>query len=370
MPYRSQDIYKGKRKFRTPLLILLFVLAFLVVGAVLAFYGLQQFIVYGEDGVSLEFHKSEEPAVVETVPVVVTPDVTGMQVNIVFREPDFSDVSLPVGEDTPELHARLIPFSEVRDAVKLAAAVASAQEAGCDTVVLEMKDHSGQLAWASAVPQAAAYGTNGTTVFADVIAPLKEKGLTVIAKLSVCADDLMAVRNWPISLLTAEGMPYKDDSGHYWLDPYSRELRSYALALMQELAALGFDEIWLDDLCHPSAEPENLRYSVTLRGAPNAHSAVCQLARKLAEGMQGSGVKLGVFVDSAVLTGEDSLSGQDAELFWRLFDRMCVYTTNDYYESDRSAALALGGSDARFVPAFSWSPSEAAGGYMVYIPEE
>jgi len=372
MPYRPQDIYRGRRKFRTPLLILLFLIAFLVCAAIVAFYGLQQFIVYDQDGVRLEFRADTTVETeTETAPAVATPDVSGMQVSIVYREPSFDNIALTVGEDCGELHARYIPFKKAQNAASLEAAAAEALSAGCDTVVIEMKDESGQLAWMSVTEQAAAYGTGGILDYTELVPALKEKGLTVIAGISVCADSMMAIRNWPIALLSADGMPYKDENGRYWLDPYSRGVREYTIALVQELAGLGFDEIWLDNLRHPDTASENLRYSVTLRNAPNPHSAVCQLARKIAESMQSSDVKLGVTVGASTLAGgEDNQNGQDLAIFWQLFDRICVYTTNADFDADRSAALSVGGSDVRFVPAFSWSPSEAASGYMVYIPEE
>ena len=54
MAYRPKDIYRGRRKFRVPLMIGLFILAFLLIGTVGLFYFLQQFLVYDQTGVSLQ----------------------------------------------------------------------------------------------------------------------------------------------------------------------------------------------------------------------------------------------------------------------------------------------------------------------------
>lgn len=359
MPYRSRDIYRGRRKFRTPLMILLFLLAFALVFVIVAFYGLQQFLVYDENGVSLQFGSRDETETVEAaVPTVnPTPDVSGMQVNIVFTAPSFDDISLPVGEELSALRARELTLAEVMDSTKLAAGVSAAVEAGCSAVVLEMKTAAGQLAWASATTLAASYGTSGLTDFTETLAGLHEQGMYVAAKVAVCADDLMAVRNWPIALRDASGQPYQDANGHYWLDPYNHSVREYIIPLLQELAAMGFDEIILTDLAHPvAAEGTEFQYSTTLRTDPDPRAAVCQLARKLAEAMQSSAVKLSVQIDSGALNADTGAqNGQDLAVFWKLFDRVVCSTSSDSVESDLSAALGFGGTRERFVPYTTWS---------------
>ncbi len=372
MPYSSRDIYRSRRKFRTPLLILLFLLAFLLVLAVVAFYGLQQFLVYDQSGVSLQFSRDTASETVESVQptAIPTPDVSGMQVNIVFTDPSFDDIALTVGEDLSPLRARQIGFTELLDSVKLDEGVTAAVEAGCNAVVLEMKSGSGQLAWRSSTELAVSYGTTGAADFTETLTALHEQGLYVVAKLSVCADDLMAVRNWPIALRTADGQPYQDADGHYWLDPYNRELRSYIIPLMQELATMGFDEILLTDLAHPSTDT-TLQYSVTLRSEANPSAAVSQLARRLAEAMQDSGTRLSVQItESALDTESATKTGQDLTVLWRLFDRIVCPCTSEQAETDRTAALAMGGSAERFVPFCTWSAPDGWDSFIYSVPSE
>lgn len=374
MPYRSKDIYRGRRKFRTPLMILLFLLAFLLVFAIVAFYGLQQFLVYDDNGVSLQFTSQKQTKTVETAASTPapTPDVTGMQVNIVFTDPSFDDIALTVGEEIAPLKARQIAFSDVMDSTKLAAGISAAVESGCNAVVLEMKTASGQLAWASATELAASYGTSGITDFTETLAALHEQGLYAVAKVAVCADDLMAVRNWPIALRGADGQPYQDENGHFWLDPYNREVREYILPLLQELAAMGFDEILLTELRHPvGPEGTVFQYSKTLRSDPSARAAVCQLARKLAETMQSSNVKLSVQIESSALSSDGAAAnGQDLRVFWKLFDRIVCSTSSDEAEATCGSALSFGGNRERFVPMCTWSAPSGWDSYIYSVPSE
>lgn len=355
-------------------MILLFLLAFLLVFAIVAFYGLQQFLVYDDNGVSLQFGGGEQTeTVAAAVPTVrPTPDVTGMQVNIVFTDPSFDDIALPVGEELVPLKARQLAFADVMDATKLAAGISAAVSEGCNAVVLEMKTAAGQLAWASATELAASYGTSGMTDFTETLAAMHEQGLYAAAKVAVCADDLMAVRNWPIALRGADGQPYQDAAGHYWLDPYNHAVREYIIPLLQELAAMGFDEIILTDLAHPvAAEGVEFQYSTTLRTDPNPRAAVCQLARKIAETMQASGVKLSVQVESSALSADgSSANGQDLSVFWKLFDRIVCSTSSDEAESACESARSFGGSRERFVPFCTWSAPSGWDSYIYFLPGE
>ena len=368
MAYRARELYRGRRKHTLPLLILLFTLAFLVLGTVLAFYALQQFIVYDETGVTLQFNRAEETQESASQAVISLPDLSGMQLQLVYRDPDFSDVSLPVGEELRSLQAGYIHFAEIQKPELLAERLEALRQENYKAVVFEMKTEAGLLAWASQSATAYSYGLSGTEDLSETLAALKEAGIHTTARISVCADDLLAVRNWPIALKSEAGTPYVDADGHYWLDPYNRAARLYIIELMEELAAMGFDEILLDELCHPRSE-ESFSYSVSLHIDPNPRAAVGQLAVKLAEAAQELGVELSVCADTASLRGDlAESSGQDLALFWRIFERVYCPSDSEQAASDRELALKFGGSAERFVPICAYQSPESFSSYVIYSP--
>ncbi len=368
MAYRSRDVYRGRRKYTLPLMILLFALAFLLLGTVLAFYGLQQFIVYDETGVSLQFSRPSEEGEENPVVIPLGPDLSGMVVNIVYRDPDLSGISLPVGEDTGARQAGYIHFAETQDPEDLAERIAALQQEKYEAIVFEMKTESGYLAWASQSPTAYSYGLSGTQDFTETLAALKEAGIHTTARISVCADDLLAVRNWPIALRTQAGTPYMDENGHYWLDPYNRATRLYIIELMKELAAMGFDEILLDELYHPMSDA-GFSYSVPLHIEPNPQAAVGQLAVKLAQAAQELDVELSVCVDAHSLRHSlAASSGQDVELFWRIFDRIYCPSDKEMAAADRDIALRDGGAAERFVPICAYQSPENFSSYVLFSP--
>ena len=353
MPYRPRDIYRGRRKSRLPLTIFLFVLAGLFIGAVVLFYALQQYIVYDQNGVTLQlpFMQTEQTPPPEEVPL--SPAFEPIAVQVIYEEPDFSDVDLGGWETLSPTQARFIPFSDASSETKLAAAISNAAGGDYSGVVLELKDRSGKLAWASGCELAAAYGTAGTMDYAETIASLHEQGLTCAAQISCCADELMATRNWPVTLQQFSGTPYRDSDGVYWLDPYNRSIRSYLIDLTEELVDMGFDEIILADLYHPVSDTPFL-YSVTLQTPANPVTAVCQMGRRIAESVKDRGVPVSALISgNSLRNGLSAQTGQDISVFWKLFARLYCPTDAWTAASDLElAAESMNGGDAgvRFVP--------------------
>lgn len=354
MPYRPKDIYRGRRKFHVPLTIFLFVLAGLLVGTVVLFYALQQYIVYDQSGVTLQlpFMREETEAPVEEE-TVVSPVFEPIAVQVIYEEPDFSEIDLGGWEALSETRTRFIPYADASSDTKLAAALSNALSGDFTGVVLELKNESGRLAWASSCELAADYGTAGTMDYTETIESLHERGLTCAAQISCCADELMATRNWPATLQLYAGTPYRDSGGKYWLDPYNRTIRSYIAELTAELAAMGFDEIILADLYHPVSDSEFL-YSVTLQTGASPVVAVCQMGMRAVETAQDTGAAVSALIDTDSLrNGLSDKTGQDIATFWRIFARL--YCPTDAWSAASDMELAIdsmtaGDAAVRFVP--------------------
>ena len=371
MSYRPRDIYKGRRKFRVPLTIILFVLAALIVGSVVMFYTLQQFIVYDQTGVTLQlpFMAAEAPAEEEAVAV---PTFEPVQVQVIYTDPDFSQIDLGGWEELTAETLRFIDFDTATDPVMLAAAITAAANEDYTGAVLELKTPAGQLAWSSASETALAFGTSGYMDYSETVQTMHDEGLRAVAQISCCADGLLATRNWTVTLQTISGTSYRDETGVAWLDPYNRTVRSYIQDLMEELAAMGFDEIILADLYHPLSDI-SFTYSVTLQTAPNPVTAVCQMGRRLVEAMDGTGTAVSALLDeSSLREGLGASTGQDIETFWRLFARL--YCPAELGSAADNKVLAMetmtqGDGDARFVPVVPGAPEDFSS-YCLRTPKD
>ncbi|MCD7845089.1 MAG: putative glycoside hydrolase [Oscillospiraceae bacterium] len=370
MPYRPRDIYRGRRKFRVPLTILLSVLGVLLVGSVVLFSVLQRFVVYDASGVTLQLPSAADAAAQEeTAAATPEPTFEPVAVEIIYETQDFSDTDLGGWEELESVQALLIPREDVVSPALLAAAVTRAQEGDYSGVVLEMKDETGQLAWASQTETAVNYGTYGTADVTETIAALHELGMTVAAQISCCADTLLGTRNWTVTLQTGSGETYTDSDGVIWLDPYNATVRAYLEDIVAELAAMGFDEIILADLYHPVAgEGESFVYSVTLQTDPDPVTAICLLGQRLVTAAEGTDTAVSVLLDASSLrNGSGSETGQDIEIFWRLFARLYCPTSTDMVTSDKELAVAeinAGSADIRFVPVCASVP-EGCKSYVI-----
>ena len=366
MPYRPKDIYRGRRKFRVPLNIFLFVLAFLLVGGVTMFFVLQRYMVYDANGATLQLPFAGRETVSDDMgsgdTAAAEPTYEPVQVQVIWEDPDFEDVDMEGWKDLKPVRGWFYPLSTVVSSTELASAVNYIKDGDFTTAVFEMKDRSGQLAWASTNSVAIDYGTGSTSDIASAIATLHDADKTVAAQISCFADGLMVQRNWTSALQYSTGGLYQDANGNYWVDPYNRTIRSYIEGLARELAAMGFDEIILADLYHPVSEA-GFAYTVTMQTAPDPVVAVCQMGRRVAEALAGTGVTVSVRIDTASLrNGDGAQTGQDIEIFWRLFARLYCSTSPDMLASDRELATATmenGDADERFVPIMGYVPEDS-----------
>lgn len=342
MAIRPKDLYRGKRRYRTVILVVVGIVLLFVIGALAIFFSMQKYIVYGQDGLSLEipFLSTESPAEETVKPTGPTLDGP---VEIVITTPNFDEVQTSAGEDLSAIRAVYVPFENV-DEEGVAMALDSAVEKEANALVLQLKAADGQLAYFSLLETAGDYGVNGAWDMRETVTRVKEEnGLWLVAELSVCVDEAMATRNTPLALRNEQGNIYTDESGT-WLDPYNRGVREYIIGLMTELSDMGFDEILLTNIAHP---PEDiaLTYSQDMSTAMDIPSCISNLAMKLSSAMESYETEVSAVYDAA--------TGQDEGFFLKVFDRIYRDCTQENMEERRNearSAMESGDVGLRFVP--------------------
>lgn len=316
----------------------------MLVLAVALFYGLQKFVVTTSDGVSLEIPLLSQDAPAEQSDA---PDLDLPTAELVIDEPDYSAITTDAGEDLAVLHGLFVPCDDI-SADGLTTAAETAAALGAQALVLEMKPANGSLSWSSTSETALAYGTSGRFDITESLAALKEQGFYLAAQISVCADDLIAARNPQAVLKTPSGTTIFDDAGGR-LDPYNSFVRSYVLQLLTELDAMGFDEIILANLSMPETE-EGYVHSQQMTYEATPLAAVSSFAHWVNVSTGGLTARVSaVYGDGA---------GQDAEIFFKMFDRLCCAVSADNLESTRTqmlSAMSSGDAAARFAPICAWA---------------
>ena len=366
------EVYRGRRKRLNVLGVVFGALAALILLTVVLFFGLQKYIVFEHDGVRVAL-----PGAAAGEDGALPNDETAPeQVNAVLEitDPDYSAVPAAAGEGLANMAAVFVPAQDVSmSGVGRYMSVMSSY--GANALVLEVKPVSGQLVWASSSPTAAAYSLNGTLDLEAMVAALRQQDeddeLYLVAQLSCCIDGLLAERCPSAALRFATGAAYADSEGA-WLDPYSATVGAYLSELCSELAEMGFDELLLKSLSLPITE-EAIGFSVELSSTPTPEAAVCGLAVELTNALEAYAIPVSAILDTTSLrSGLADKSGQNLELFGKVFDRLCSATDSAWLSGvDRDSIdqyLSLGSLETRYVPIMNYVP-EGFTSCIIRVPD-
>ncbi len=354
---RTQEFYRGKRRRRNyafvPLIVLLAVFSVILV----LFYGMQKYAVISKDGVKIEL-----PILADGITSTVDSEgrvvrkFEAVSVPLSFEEPDYSYVRGSAGKNAPPVRGIFIPSVNVNPnkIIEYAARLVAG-----NALVLEMKPRSGVCLWESHAHMAEAYSLTQyselTAAMPEIIATLKGQNIYLVAQISCCIDELLPTRTTAYCIHTEGGLNYTDGLGT-WLDAYNLDLRAWIAEMAQELYELGFDEVLLADVAHPSlAEAIPLSYTREMSTPRSTAAAVCGLAASVADRLSERGDKVLSIICKTreALVRDDLTTGQNAVLFMQMYDRVYLETdkyTYSFNVEDMAGTVTTGNVYDRLVP--------------------
>ena len=205
---------------------------------------------------------------------------------------------------------------------------------------------------------------------------MEEKDIYLAAQISCCIDNLLPTRTSAYTIKNEVGMNYQDEKG-LWLDAYNEAVRKYAAQMAQELFDMGFDEVVLADVAHPTlTEPVTLLYTNEISSQRDTSLAVCGFAVSVARQLQDreSGA-LSIYCDTRPgLVKPDLTTGQDARLFMKLYDRVYLKTDKSAYPynvEDIQSNVTIGSVYDRLMPVVeNYIPSDNSSWVLIDVPEE
>lgn len=125
-----------------------------------------------------------------------------------------------------------------------------------NALVIDVKGDTGIVPFRSAAYAQAGLGPQAPITVSDMpalLAQLRGRGLYLIARIVVFKDDRLAAAHPEWAVRDAQGGRWRDREGLSWIDPFRREAWPHSLALAEEAAVLGFDEVQFDYLRFPDA---------------------------------------------------------------------------------------------------------------------
>ena len=374
---RVQVFYKGRRKRRNYLFIPFVILLAIISVGMVTFYGLQKYAVINKDSVSIELPiLADKNAVFDSQGHEIK-SFDPVNVSVVLEEPDYSGIEAVAGEKVKPMRAIFVPYTDLNHD-KLQEYVSRLNQG--NALLLEMKPRSGQLMWESQAEMAVNYGisvpSETTAAVRDFLADMEEKDIYLAAQISCCIDNLLPTRTSAYTIKNEIGMNYQDGNG-FWLDAYNEAVRKYAAQMAQELFDMGFDEVVLADVAHPTlTEPVTLLYTNEISSQRDTSLAVCGFAVSVARQLQDreSGA-LSIYCDTRPgLVKPDLTTGQDARLFMKLYDRVYLKTDKSAYPynvDDIRSNVTIGNVYDRLMPVVeNYIPTDNSSSVLVDVPEE
>lgn len=324
--------YRGRRTLNDILKLIAVVLGVLVVLVLAGLFLGQNYIVFTDNGLRLEWPFSQN-AEEESEP----PD----NVNVVVQ-PGSSQSEEPEGPEPPSAEAPLMAAAELSvDSVLDGTVSQKLEQAGANALILKMKGEEGKLSWISqqeiavrAEVNAKADGIN------EALRVWNQGDVYTVAKVCCFRDNTVPYQRNELALRATYGN-WRDELGLRWMNPDSADARTYLAGLCGELAELGFDEILLECYAFPT---QGKRTAIVQSGSYQSgeFSQVTEaFLDEVRQAVEPYGTVLSVRADRAVLTGENADSGLTAAGLERGTDR--IWMSEDEGEPALPALLSSSG---------------------------
>jgi len=217
--------------------------------------------------------------------------------------------------------------------------IAMIKETELNTVVIDMKDYTGKVAFDTDVNLVDTLDLEEIRIndFRGLVQRLHQENIYVIVRISVFQDPELAKKRPDLALKNKyTGGIWKDNRGLGWMDPASRTVWRYIVSLAQEAANYGVDEVNFDYIRFPSdGKLSSISYPFWDGETPK-YEIIRRFYRYLYSGMKRYPVytSADLFGLTLVKTGDDDLNiGQRLEDALPYFDYVAPMTYPSHYQS-------------------------------------
>lgn len=213
-----------------------------------------------------------------------------------------------------------------------------------NSVVVDIKDWSGYVAYNTEVPEVEKYGAESIRIkdIGALIRKLHENGIYVIARITVFQDPVLAearpdlaVRSQsklffsPFSFLSSSSL-WLDRLGLAWIDPAAKESWDYNIAIAKDALKQGFDELNFDYVRFPSdGNLKDMIFPLWDRETPR-HLIIKEFFKYLRQQLPDAKLSVDLFGLSAS-SADDLGVGQVIEDAFEYFDYICPMMYPSHY---------------------------------------
>lgn len=232
--------YRNKLLLKRILIVLAILLAVLILLGIILFTYLGRYVVYTEDGAYFAFHETAQ----DQRPTAA-PGPAPSQVEVVIGSAvsagdvlSSDSISIPANEVT----GVLVDYNTLADGSTLNEIDLS--DDSINTLALEMRTQGSDILSTAPVLQ--------------LIQRAKSQEVRLIALIS-CLDDTEYVHTHRSEGIVVYGDElWTDDNGNAWMDPTQDTVIDYLAGIIQELSAMGFDEVVLKNFSISDSDRINI----------------------------------------------------------------------------------------------------------------
>jgi hypothetical protein len=238
--------YRARQNLRYAFIgALIFLLIAIVVWMIWIIW-LDRFVVYTRDGAQLDF---DRPTVQFSGEAAAPPQLSET-VSIYYNE---GDNEISISNELTTIHGYYADTTALRKSVYAVREQIEKLPRGTP-IMLDMKNIAGQFHYSTAVGSKTS-GRIDIEAMDSLLEYLRGANYYTIARIPAFRDYDFGLNNVPYGLTLPSGIGlWMDDTGCYWLDPTSDGTLNYLIQIVNELKALGFDEVVFTDFCFPDTE--------------------------------------------------------------------------------------------------------------------
>jgi len=216
-----------------------------------------------------------------------------------------------------------------------------ARKTEINSVVIDVKDWSGYVAYDTKVPEVAKYNAKSIRIkdVVSLIQRLHEEGIYVIARITVFQDPRLAEARPDLAVHSKSKLAlaplspsslWLDKSGLAWIDPAAKESWDYNIAIARDALKQGFDEINFDYVRFPSdGDLKDMSFPFWNEGI-SKHSVIKEFFKQLRQELPD--VKLSIdFFGLSTISYDDLGVGQIIEDSFEYFDYVCPMIYPSHY---------------------------------------
>lgn len=241
IPYRTQRVIN-----RVGAVLLVLVLIFVIAWLCWVMW-LQRYVVYTDDGASIDFSLSANEVTGE---VAVKPKAAE-NISIYYNE---GDDAINTSSELSQLSGYYIDSAMFQQDMAGVEQRIEKLPAGT-AIMIDMKGAYGSFFYPSQLGDAVHSASTDVNAVAQLVQKLKDKGFYLIARISALRDRQYGDTHVSSGLymLNRKGL-WMDEGGMYWLDPTNSSTTSWIASVVLELRDLGFHEVMLSNFRFPDTD--------------------------------------------------------------------------------------------------------------------